>query len=234
MKKSCLQLYRRLIVLHFSSPSSLLHHFHPSPSAFQGLLPEQWPSKWKLMLTRLELYVCSPTLSSFPFESIYFQFCVFLWENIALKENKRHGCACNTAQCFILTLNFPWPPQQSFKSRPSLKSQFTHSGWNTGKVLFQLLKDKGQFKNKNQCPWNKEGSDGVTVQPWLKAHYCLRNYGFVALIHSKFQWSRTSKYKNMTIIIWLLIISIIMKRENRIKCTLHNGSARGSVPGSKS
>lgn len=32
-EKSRLQLYRCLIVLHFSSHSSSLHHFHPSPSA---------------------------------------------------------------------------------------------------------------------------------------------------------------------------------------------------------
>lgn len=90
----------------------------------------------KRMLTRVELYVFSPELSSFPFEIIYSLFFASLWESIALKETKRHVCFFHTAQYFILTSNFPWPPQQSFKSRLCLKSQFAHSRWNIGTVLF--------------------------------------------------------------------------------------------------
>lgn len=72
--------------------------------------------------TQVELYVFSPELSKFPFEIIYSLFCDSLWESIALKETKRHVCFFHTAQYFILTSNFPWPRQQSFKSRLWLKS----------------------------------------------------------------------------------------------------------------
>lgn len=88
------------------------------------------------MLTRVELYVFSPELSSFPLEIIYSLFCASLWESIPLKEAKRHVCFFHTAQYFILASNFPWPPQQSFKSRLCLKSQFAHSRWNIRTVLF--------------------------------------------------------------------------------------------------
>lgn len=90
----------------------------------------------KLMLTRVELYVFFLELSSFPFEIIYSLFCASLWESISLKETKRQVCFSHTAQYFIVTSNFDWPPQQSFKSWLSLKSQFAHSRWNIGTVLF--------------------------------------------------------------------------------------------------
>lgn len=143
----------------------------------------------KRMLTRVELYVFSAELSSFPFEIIYSLFCASLWESIAFKETKRHVCFFHTAQYFILTSNFPWPPQQSFKSQLCLEKPIR-----TLKVKYRdsflclylaeqfkwikLLKDKGQF-NRNKCPWNKEGTKGaiLLVQPELR----IPIIGFVAV-----------------------------------------------------
>lgn len=69
----------------------------PLPQPIQALLPEQWPSKPKLMLSQLELYVCSPKLSSFPFESIYFLGSVFPSEKVLLSK-KIQGMAAFVTQ----------------------------------------------------------------------------------------------------------------------------------------
>lgn len=167
----------------------ILHHL-PCYCIISSPLPQHlgrhtgacfWKITVSLKVMLVELYVCSLELSSFPFEIIYSLFCVSLWESIALKGNKRHGCFFHTAQYFILTLNFLWPPQQSFKSWPSLKSQFTHSRWNIVTVLFKLLKDKGQFENKTQHPrckvkiiWGQTHGPTSTQN----SHYCLWNYVF--------------------------------------------------------